>query len=160
MIRKNTLTQLLGLSVLAIASSSTAYAAATNFNCPLPAQIQPTDFTAPTVWIAPPVPHSAKDSVGVGLGGSKVKEFIGSEAAEVNHKKGWVCVYKSADGYSVNEYQSKIRQLAISNPYLKKYLAKVDKAYEDAEPYLKNYPKDIPLGVVGYQAEEQETVKK
>jgi hypothetical protein len=153
MTKRNTLNQLIGISVLLAAMSSTAFAAATNFKCPSPAQIQSTDFTAPSIWTAPPVPHSAPDTAGVGLGGKVVKEFIGAEAAEVNHKKGWVCVYKSEGGVSVNEYESKIRQMAESNQYLKKYLAKVNKAYEDAEPYLKNYPKDQPLGFIGYQPE-------
>ncbi len=150
MIKNNKLIPIMGLSVLMIAT--TVHAAADNFNCPQPSQIQSTDFTAPSVWIAPPVAHSAPHEVGAGLGGRKVKEFIGAEAAEVNHKQGWVCVYKSEGGISVHEYQARIRQIAESNHYLRKYLAKVNKAFNDAEPYLKKYPQDEAIGFVGYQS--------
>ncbi len=155
MIIKSKFNQCIKSAILLIATTSVAYAAADNFNCPQPAQIQSTDFTAPSIWIAPPVAHSFPNTVGVGLGGKEVKEFIGAEAAEVNHKKGWVCVYKSQGGVSVHEYQAKIRQIASSNPYLRKYLAKVNKAFDDAEPYLKKYPQDSAIGFIGYQSQEE-----
>jgi hypothetical protein len=146
--------KLIGLSVAVIAMATTPLALASNFACPKPAEIQSTDFTAPTIWIGPPMAHSAPNAVGVGLGGKQVKEFVGAQAAQIKHKKGWVCVYKSAGGLSVHEYQAKIRHLAESNPYLKKYLARVNEEFANAEPYLKNYPQDEPLGFVGYQIKE------
>ena len=148
---KNNKKSFMVASALLLATGSTAYAANTNFNCPQPAQIQSTDFTAPSIWTAPPVAHSAPNTVGVGLGGKQVKEFLGAEAALVGHQKGWVCVYRSEGGVSTNEYQMKIRQIVESNPYLKKYLGKVNKEFENAEPYLKKYPQDTALGFIGYQ---------
>ena len=139
--------------LLIAAVASTAYAGENNFNCPQPSEIQSTNFTAPSIWVAPPVAHSVPDMVGVGLGGKTAKEFLGAEATNINNKPGWVCVYKSKGGVSVNEYQSKIKQLVESNHYLNKYLEKVNKAFDDAEPYLKKYPQDSALGFVGYQEE-------
>lgn len=151
--KKLSLNLLIGISAVILATISTAYAGKNNFNCPEPSEIQSTDFTAPSIWLAPPVAHSLPGQVGAGLGGKKAKEFLGAEEAMVNHKKGWVCVYNSEGGVSVNEYQATIRRIVESNPYLKKYLGKVNKAFDDAEPYLKNYPKDSAIGFVGYQAE-------
>lgn len=145
--------KLIGLSALMLATISTGYASKNNYTCPQPSEIQSTDFTAPSIWLAPPVAHSLPGQVGAGLGGKKVKELLGIEEAEVHHKKGWVCVYSSEGGVSVNEYQMTIKNIVDSNPYLKKYLDKVNKAFNDAEPYLKNYPKDSAIGFVGYQAE-------
>ena len=147
-IRKNIL-QLAGL--IALSASATAYSATTNFTCPQPSEIQSTDFTAPSIWVAPPMPHAAKGVVGVGLGGKEAKELLGIESANVNHKKGWVCVYKSRGGLAPHEYESKIRQVLESNHYLKKYLADVNKSFDNAEPFLNNYPHDVSLGFVGYQ---------
>lgn len=154
MLKKNILIQFISLLVLMLATTSSVFAGRDDFNCPQPSEIQSTDFTAPSIWIAPPVAHSLQGEVGAGLGGKEVKEFLGSEAAEVHHRKGWVCVYRSQGGVSVHEYQSKIRQIVESNPYLKKYLAKVNKAFDDAEPYLKKFPQDSAIGFVGYAAEE------
>ncbi len=140
--------------IASLIAASTAHAAKNNFNCPQPNEIQSTDFTAPSIWTAPGVPHAVEGSYGIGLGGKVVKEFLGAEEAQVNHRKGWVCVYKSEGGVSVNEYEAKIRQIVGSTSYLKKYLAKVNNALDNAEPYLKNYPQDMPLGFVGYQAAE------
>jgi hypothetical protein len=142
----------IGLLVLMVSSVTVAHADAKNFKCPQPSEIQSTDFTSPSIWIAPPVAHSLADTVGVGLGGKQVKEFLGAEAAEVNHKKGWVCVYRSKGGQSVHEYQAKIKEIVATNKYLRKYLEKVNKAFADAEPYLSNYPQDEAIGFVGYQA--------
>ena len=139
------------LALVCLVTLSNIHAAAQNFTCPQPQEIQSTDFTAPSIWTAPPVAHSVDGMVGVGLGGKEVKEFLGAEAATVNHKAGWVCVYRSQGGLSVNEYESKIREIVGSNTFLKKYLAKVNKSFEDAQPYLKNYPKETPLGFIGYQ---------
>lgn len=151
MTKKSIFNQLLGISVLMTATFSTAYAVENNFHCPQPSEIQSTDFTAPSIWVAPPVHHSVPKQVGVGLGGKEVKEFIGAEAAEVNHKQGWVCVYRSSGGISVHEYQAKIKQIAESNRFLKKYLKDINREFENAEPYLKKYPQDAVIGFVGYQ---------
>jgi len=136
---------------LLFTASITAYAANNNFTCPTPAEIQSTDFTAPSIWLAPPMPHSVPGQVGVGLGGKTVKEYLGVEAATVSNKKGWVCVYKSEGGDSTRDLEAKIREIVGSNKYLSKYLEKVNKIFEDAEPYLKRYPQDEPVGFVGYQ---------
>jgi hypothetical protein len=146
--------QLFSASMLALIAISTAYAE--NFTCPQPSEIQSTDFTAPSIWVAPPVTHSVPNTVGVGLGGKVVKELLGIEKAEINHKPGWVCVYRSEGGISTFEYQFKIREIVMSNRYLKKYIKKVDKAFADAEPYLRNYPRNTPVGFVGYQKEEEQ----
>ncbi len=60
---KSKLNQLIKLSVLMIAMVSTAYATADNFNCPQPNEIQSTDFTSPSIWVAPPVAHAAPGTV-------------------------------------------------------------------------------------------------
>lgn len=153
MINKNIFNRFIKLSVLMVATGSTAFATtnANNFNCPQPAEIQSTNFTAPSIWVAPPVAHSVPGMVGVGLGGKTVKEFIGAEPAKVNNKQGWVCVYKSKGGLSPLEYQTKIRQLVESNPFLIKYFAKVNEAFANAEPYLNKYPQNSAIGFVGYQ---------
>ena len=151
LMEKIMLKKLISLSILMLTTLSTAYAVEGNFNCPQPAEIQSTDFTAPSIWTAPPVSHSASGVIGVGLGGKIVKEFIGSQAADVNNKKGWVCVYKTEGGLSVREYQSKILNIQANNRYLRKYFDKMNKEFENAEPYLKKFPQDIPLGFVGYQ---------
>ena len=150
MIRKSAIKKIIKLSALMVATVSTAYAA-NNFNCPTPAEIQSTDFTSPSIWIAPPIAHSAPAVMGVGLGGKEVKEFIGVEAAVVNHKRGWVCIYKSQGGLSVSEYQAKIRQIIESNRYLRKYLLKTNQELMNAQPYLTKYSKDSVIGFVGYQ---------
>jgi hypothetical protein len=142
------LTQLI---LLSIASLSTVHAAEDNFNCPQPSQIQSTNFTSPSIWTAPPVAHSAPGTVGVGLGGTHVKELLGAQPAKVNNRNGWVCVYKSEGGLSVNEYQAKIRKVIGTTSYLQRYVDKMNKFFDGAEPYLKKYPKDQALGFVGYQ---------
>jgi len=156
MLKRNKLAQCISFLVLIASMTSYSVAGRNDFSCPQPSEIQSTDFTAPSIWIAPPVAHSLQGEVGAGLGGKEVKEFLGSEEAEVHHKKGWVCVYRSEGGVSVHEYQSKIRQIVESNPYLKKYLAKVNKAFDDAEPYLKKFPQDSAIGFVGYAAEKSD----
>ena len=147
---KKIIAKTIGLSMLLGITS--AYA----FNCPAPKEIQSTDFTAPSIWIAPPVAGSVPEQVGVGLGGHHAVKLLGVEKAQINHHEGWICVYTSKGGTAANDYQNKIKHIVAGNKYLSKYLSKVDKAFEDAEPYLKNYPKDEPLGVIGYQTETQE----
>lgn len=141
----------LAMTVLIAATVSSAYAAEKNFVCPEPFEIQSTDFTTPSIWVAPPVANSVHGQVGVGLGGGKAVKFIRAVEAEVNHKKGWVCVY-DAENNSIHYYQSKITQLADSNKYLRKYLKKVKQEFKNAEPYLKDFDQDKPLGFVGYQS--------
>lgn len=155
MIKKSTLIKLVTLLFLA-ASISTAQAAVVtgNFICPEPYEVQSTDFTTPSIWVAPPVAHSAHGQVGVGLGGGKALKLIGAQEAEVKHKKGWVCVY-DAETDSINFYETKIKQLADSNKYLRKYLKKVKEEFKNAEPFLKDYPQDRPLGFIGYQKAEK-----
>src|SRR3990167_3480335 len=150
MIRKKIVSEFIKLSALMVATLSTAYATANNFNCPSSAEIQSTDFTAPSIWVAPPVAHSAPGVVGVGLGGKEAKELIGTEVAMVNHKPGWVCVYRSQGGLSVLEYQYKIKQVVESHPFLRKYLVKTNKIVERGEPYLKKYLQHPAIGFVGY----------
>ncbi|OAI49449.1 hypothetical protein AYO45_02475 [Gammaproteobacteria bacterium SCGC AG-212-F23] len=139
------------IGLVILSTVTTAFAAGDNFPCPQPSEIQSTDFTAPSIWTAPPMAHSAPGTVGLGLGGKEVKEFLGSEAATVNHQHGWVCVYRSNGGLTVGEYESKMRQVVESTGYLRKYLDRLNKAFENAEPYLKRFPRNIPLGFVGYQ---------
>lgn len=141
------------LSLLLLATISSAYAVDKNFDCPAPSDIQSTDFTSPSIWVAPAVHHAAKGTVGIGLGGKQVLQFLGAEAAEVNHQKGWICVYTSQGGVSVNDYEKKILDTVSDTPYLRKYFDRVNDELQKAEPYLKNYPKDVPLGFVGYQRE-------
>lgn len=133
----------------------TAMAAKTNLVCPEPSQIKSTDFTSPSIWVAPPVSHAVEGSSGVGLGGKQVKEFLGAEAAQVNHHPGWVCVYRSEGGLSVTEYRNKIREIIQSTDYFKKWSDKVnkkiDKVFEESEPYISKYPQNTALGFIGYQ---------
>lgn len=147
MIKK--ITQL--ICVTTLLSATTLSYGMNNFTCPSPEEIQSTDFTAPSIWVAPPVAHSVPNQVGVGLGGNVAKKLLGTEKAMVNHKEGWVCVYLSEGGVTVNDYKAKIRSIVSENKFLTKYLNKVNKAFEEAEPYLKNYPKDKPIGFIGYQ---------
>lgn len=140
------------ISLIMLLGISSAYAM-NNFTCPSPLEIQSTDFTAPSIWIAPPVAHSVPNKVGVGLGGKTAKKLLGVEKATINHKDGWVCVYQSEGGTAVNDYETKIRNIVSGNKFLIKYLDKINKVFENAEPYLKNYPKDEPLGFIGYQLE-------
>src|SRR5262249_39692488 len=107
------LTMLLGIS-------TSSYAINT-FTCPSPQEIQSTDFTAPSIWIAPPVVHSVPNQPGVGLGGKIAKKLLGVEKATINNKAGWICVYLSEGGTAVNDYQSKIRDIISGNKYLVKY---------------------------------------
>lgn len=138
------------LSVLLTAS--TAFAAEKNFVCPEPYEIQVTDFTKPNVWVAQPVAHSVPGQLGVGLGGGKPVSFIKAKEAEVNHKKGWVCVYK-AENDSIHYYQTKMLQFAESNSILrKKYKARMLEEFRNAEPYLKDFSMEEPLGFVGFQS--------
>ncbi len=90
---------------------------------------------------------------GVGLGGKEVKELIGAEAAKVNNKAGWVCVYKSQGGLSVNEYEGKIREIIGTTSYLQRYVDKMNRFFDNAEPYLRKYPRNAAIGFVGYQKE-------
>lgn len=150
MTKKNLIVKFIQLSALLVTSLSTAYAA-NNFNCPAPAEITSTDFTAPSIWVAPPVAHSVPGLVGVGLGGKEVKELIGVEVAFVNHKQGWVCVYKSQGGLSPIEYQSKIKKMMESQQLLRKHLAGTLKEFQREEPYLSKYAQYSSIGFVGYQ---------
>lgn len=143
------------LSLALITLASTSFAAEKNFHCPQPTEIQSTHFTAPSIWVAPAMPHAAKGTVGVGLGGNEVGAFIGAESARIGNKPGWVCVYYSKGGMSVNDYQTTILKHAATIPYLRQYLARINQEFENAEPYLKKYPKTEPLGVIGYQAQEK-----
>ena len=138
-----------------ILSASASYAAG-NFNCPAPEVIQSTDFTSPSIWVAPPVAHSEPGQVGVGFGGKEVKKLLGVEKTKVNGKDGWVCIYKSKGGTTVSDYENKIRQIVKGNKFLVKYLEGVNKTFDQAEPYLVSYPKDEPIGFVGYQLEGQD----
>lgn len=136
-------------SIIIIGASSAW--ATPSYNCPTPEEIQSTDFTSPSIWLGPPVLHSMPNQVGVGLGGKAAKQFLGAQKAQVNHKPGWVCVYRSEGGTTVSDYQITIRNIVAKNKFLYKYLAKLDKAYKEAAPYLQYYPKDEPIGFVGYQ---------
>lgn len=133
---------------------SPAMASCKNFNCPHPSQIESTDFTVPSIWVAPPVVHSLKDAVGIGLGGKEVKEFLGAEEAIVNHKNGWVCIYKSAGGISVQAYRAKILSMVESNRYLKKYQQKITRSFDEIESYLIQYPVNEEIGFIGYQMQQ------
>lgn len=64
-------------------------------------------------------------------------------------------MYRTQGGISVNEYQARVLSIVKTNQYLKKYLKNVNKAFEEAEPYLKKYPKESPIGFVGYIKERQ-----
>ena len=139
------------LLLLSLGVSSACLADASNFACPAPGEIQSTDFSVPSIWIAPPMPHSVKDVVGVGLGGKNAKQLLGVEAYKVNHKPGWVCVYESEGGTSFDEYRSKLINVANSNHYLKRYVADITAAFEHAEPFLEKYSKDKRLGFIAYQ---------
>lgn len=97
--KNKTLKSAISLLTIAMTLVPAAHATNNNFNCPQPFEIQSTDFTAPSIWIAPPVAHSAKGEVGVGLGGKEVKEFLGAEAAMVNHKKRLGLRVSNARGY-------------------------------------------------------------
>lgn len=155
------LKKILALGLLMLAS--TAFAAKNDFPCPLPSEIQSTQFTMPSVWVAPAMPHAAKDSVGVGLGGKRAIALLGSEKARIGGENGWVCVYTTEGIFynSVDSYQKLILQKASSIPYTRKYLGKINEAFEKAEPYLKDYRhkdkdgNEIPLGVIGYKLEEK-----
>ena len=149
--KRNKINKLVGLVILTIATVSTVYASATNFTCPQPSEITSTDFTAPSIWVAPPVAHSISGMVGVGLGGKEVKEFIGAQEAVVNHKQGWICIYHAKGGFSILELQAKIKQVTETNQFLKKYSARVNQLSDKAQPFLKNYPQDTVIGFVGYQ---------
>ncbi|MHB1947168.1 MAG: hypothetical protein ACYCQI_03535 [Gammaproteobacteria bacterium] len=140
-------------ALLVFSTISVSYAAEKHFNCPDPSSIQVHDFTVPAIWVAPPVPHSAPGEVGAGLGGKAVKEFVGAEAATIDHRPGWVCIYKT-EGSSIREYQAKILNLAKSNKFLQKYIDKVQEEFDRAEPYLAKYPSGSPLGFVGYVREK------
>jgi len=143
--------KLIRLSFLMLTTTTTAFAATTNFKCPQPVEIQSTDFTAPSIWTAPPVANSAPGVIGIGLGGKEVREFLGAESTTVNHRRGWVCIYQSQGGVSVHEYEAKIKQIVESNHYLRKHFAKVSEAFDQAEPYLNKYPMDTAVGFIGYQ---------
>lgn len=134
-----------------ILGASASYAL-NNFTCPASEEINSTDFTAPSIWIAPPVAHSQPGQVGVGLGGKRVGKLLGVESARVGGHDGWVCVYKSEGGTTVRTYEKKIRKLLVENKFLIKYLETANKAFDQAEPYLKHYTQD-ELGFVGYQVE-------
>jgi len=149
--------KVIGFTML-IAVSTSSYAANT-FTCPSPQEIQSTDFTAPSIWIAPPVVHSVPNQAGIGLGGKVAKKLLGVEKARINGREGWICVYQSEGGTAANDYQAKVREVVSGNKFLAKYLDKVNEAIEKTQPYLENYPKDQPLGVIGYQLETQ-NVKK
>lgn len=165
MLKKNLLNQVIGLSMLIAATSTYAVGTTNNFNCPDVKAIQAIDFSVPSnptptwlsVWIAPPVAHSLKGQVGAGFGGSKAVQWVGAEAAQVGHKDGWICVYISESGIAPREIEKKIRDTALGNHYLKKYVEKIDKAYADADPYLSKYEKLYPnkqFGFVGYQGKK------
>ena len=64
------------VALLALGISSACFANAGSFTCPEPSEIQSTDFSVPSIWIAPPMPHSVKDVVGVGMGGKIAIETI------------------------------------------------------------------------------------
>lgn len=149
----NKTTQSIGISALAIVLSSAAFA--DNFVCPQPNEIQSTNFTQPSIWVAPAVAHAALGTVGVGLGGDQATALIGVEPARVSNKNGWICVYTSQGGVSVNEYESKIRNIIGTTPYLKRYVDKMNEFFNNAEPYLKKYPKNDPIGFIGYQSEDE-----
>jgi hypothetical protein len=152
MSRKNNY-KILGLTTLLL-TTSFSFAYADNYPCPAPTEIQSTDFTAPSIWIAPPIVHSKPGQVGVGLGGKKVKRLLGVENIRISGRPGWACVYKTEGGISVFDYETRIRGIVAGNKFLLKYLEKVNKAFENAEPYLKNYPKDQPIGFVGYELDD------
>lgn len=135
--------------------ASTTFAANPNYVCPDPSKIRSTDFTAPSIWVADVMPRAKEGTIGVGLGGKRAVALLGVEEATVSHKKGWVCVYRSEGGTSVNEYARVIRHEVKNVPYLTKYADKVEEAFEKAQPYLEGYPKDEPLGFVGYQLKEE-----
>ncbi len=150
----NNINKVICLAMLVFGASASY--ANNNFTCPSPEEIQSTNFTVPSIWVAPPVAHSEPGQVGVGLGGTEVKKLLGVEKAKVNGKDGWVCVYKSKGGTAIADYQTKIRGIVAGNKFLIKYLEKLNKAFDDAEPYLKHYPKDEPIGFIGYELEGQD----
>lgn len=148
--------KLLGLSLLMLASST--FAANDNFKCPHPNEINSTDFTAPSIWTAPAVAGAAPDTVGLGLGGKRVKLFLGATAARLGDKDGWVCVYSTEGGLSVNEYEARINQEVHSMKfdYLKKYSKRINEQFKKLYPFLEDYDDGkTPLGFIGYQAADK-----
>jgi hypothetical protein len=132
------------------AAASASYAK-TNLTCPDPVEIQSTDFTSPSIWIAPPVKYAVPDQNGMGLGGTTPKELVGTERIKIKGKDGWACVYRSEGGIAPHDYENKIRNIVVNNKFLLKYLNKVNKAFDKSERFLKHYPQDMSLGFVGYQ---------
>lgn len=139
------------LSLIILGASAASIANAGNFSCPQPNEIQSTDFSVPSIWVAPAMPRSARDVLGLGLGGKEAKKLLGIEPYDINGKPGWVCIYESKGGTSFNEYRRKLTQAANSSHYLKRYVSKVTATFDGAEPFLKNYLTDKPLGFIGYQ---------
>jgi len=135
----------LAISVVSVSSAFAAY------NCPAPEEIQATDFTVPSIWIAPPVAQSLIGRVGVGFGGKKATKLLGVEPIQ----DGWVCVYKSKDGSAISELQTKIRGLIAGNKFLIRYLNDVNDAFEKAQPFLKPYMQHGSVGFVGYHIQPE-----
>jgi hypothetical protein len=152
--------KIIAITLLTLATMSSAYAAGQAFTCPKPNEIQSTDFTSPSIWVTPGVQGAAEGTVGVGLGGKKVQRFIGAEAAEVNHQQGWVCVYETQGGMSVDEYRNHILKTFHGNDYLRKYYSRVNDEIEKGYTYLKDFPHDSPIGFVGFQAATNNNKKK
>lgn len=152
MLKKNII-KMLGLASALLSVSAFAN---NNFNCPASEEIQSTNFTEPSIWIAPPMAHSAPDVVGVGFGGKTAGKLIGVEKTKINGGDGWVCVYKSKGATTLGSYYAKIKKILVNNKFLIKYIDGLNEAFDNVQPFLKHYPKNEELGFVGYKLESQD----
>lgn len=145
------LKSLLLLTALTVCTT-TSFAENEDFTCPQPNEIQSTNFSTPSIWVGPPMPHALPEKVGVGLGGERPTKLLGvKEYDNVGGSPGWICMYSSEGGVAYNAYRSKLIDVAKSNRYLEKYVEKITKEFENGAPYLEGYPQDQDLGFVGYQ---------
>lgn len=140
------------LVILAMSISST-YAANSNFECPQTNEIIISDITTPSIWIAPAVASSKQGVVGVGLGGTNIKDLIGVTPVTFNTQEGWICIYRSKNGLTLAEIESKIKALTTDHSLLSKHYTDIKQLADKAHHYFdnKNYSSEMSLGFIGYQ---------
>jgi hypothetical protein len=123
---------------LSLASPLHALAQPANFACPAASSITALALPFPppfnlAFWFAPQVPGS--DSMGNGLGGSSVGNFIGASPATVNGKPGWMCYY----GSSAHAYGSELAN-------------NLDKLPANVRGLAGSVSNNTGVGMVAYQA--------
>jgi hypothetical protein len=158
-------TKLIGIAVAIVSTSTFATNIITtnrNFSCPDPVEVyaaeikmNATDFTSPIIWTAPAMPHTARGTVGFGLGGKKAGEFLGAEPGRIGSDEGWICVYRSEGGVGINAFESAIREQAVKISYLRQFVKRIDAEIAKADPYVEKYKDKGSLGFIAYKMKEK-----